>query len=98
MQGNGYIQVVFLHGLLTIVRKGVDSCVISPIVTPVDCGPPVTPQNGFLESYTNTTEGSEVFYNCDQHMVLEGRMRAVCTRNGWSSNPADLSCIRGKLK
>ena len=58
----------------------------------VDCGAPVAPRNGSLESYTDTTEGSEVFYRCDPGLVPEGRMRANCTRNGWSPNPADLSC------
>ena len=58
----------------------------------VDCGSPVAPQRGSLESYTDTSEGSEVFYSCNQHLVPEGRMRAVCTRNGWSPNPADLRC------
>ena len=58
----------------------------------VDCGLPVAPRNGSLESYTNTTEGSEVFYSCVTGLVPEERMRAVCTRNGWSPNPADLSC------
>ena len=63
----------------------------------VDCGPPVVPHHGSLENYTSTTEGSEVFYSCDQHLVLEGRMRAVCTRNGWTPNPADLNCSVGML-
>ena len=58
----------------------------------VDCGPPVAPLNGSLENYINTTEGSEVFYSCNQGLVPEGRMRTVCTRNGWSPNPAGLSC------
>jgi len=58
----------------------------------VDCGQPGAPLNGVVESYTNTTEGSEVFYRCNQGLVPEGRMRAVCTRNGWSPNPASLSC------
>ena len=40
-------------------------------------------------------EGSEVFYSCDTGFVPEGRMRSVCTRNGWSSNPADLNCTAG---
>ena len=53
-------------------------------LTSVDCGSPGNPQNGSLESYTNTTEGSEVFYRCDPGLVPEGRMRAVCTENGWS--------------
>ena len=59
---------------------------------PVDCGPPFAPQNGSLENYSNTTEGSEVFYSCDPGLVPERKMRAVCSRNGWSPNPADLSC------
>ena len=63
----------------------------------VDCGPPVAPQHGSLESYTNTTEGSQVFYSCNQHLVPKGRMRANCTKNGWSPNPADLSCSVGML-
>ena len=63
----------------------------------VDCGPPVVPHHGSLENYTSTTEGSEVFYSCDQHLVPEGRMRAVCTRNGWTPNPADLNCSVGML-
>ena len=58
----------------------------------VDCGPPVAPKNGSLESYTDTTEGSEVFYGCDPGHVPQERMRAVCTRNGWSPNPTDLRC------
>ena len=63
----------------------------------VDCGAPGAPQRGSLESYTDTTEGSELFYSCNQHLVPEGRMRAVCSRNGWSPNPADLSCSIGML-
>ena len=67
---------------------------IGPLtIISVNCGPPVAPRNGSLESYTNTTEGSEVFYSCDQGLVPEGRMRAVCTRNGWSPNPDDLRCV-----
>ena len=66
-------------------------------LTSVDCGPPAVPRNGSLESYTDTTEGSEVFYSCDPGLVPEGRMRAVCTRNGWSPNPADLNCAVGML-
>jgi len=58
----------------------------------VDCGPPTTPRNGSLENYTNTTEGSVVFYSCDPGLVPEQQMRAVCTGNGWSPNPGDLNC------
>ena len=67
-------------------------------LTSVDCGPPVAPWNGSLESYTHMTEASEVFYSCDSGLVPEGRMRAVCTRNGWSPNPSDLCCTVGMYK
>ena len=63
----------------------------------VDCGAPVAPPRGSLESYTDTTEGSEVFYNCEQGLFPEGRMRANCTRDGWSPNPADVNCTEGGL-
>ena len=66
-------------------------------ISSADCGPPVAPQNGSLESYTITTYGSKVFYSCDPGLVPEGRMRAVCTENGWSPNPADLNCTVGML-
>ena len=65
---------------------------IQNICFSVDCGPPGNPHNGSLESYTDTTEGSEVFYSCDPGLVPEGRMRAVCTEDGWSPNPAYLNC------
>ena len=57
--------------------------VISGAFTPitVDCSPPNIPRNGSLESYTDTTEGSVVFYSCDSSQQW---MRAVCTENGWS--------------
>ena len=60
--------------------------------TSVDCGPPVVPQHGSLESYTDTTEGSEVFYSCDPGLVPDGRMRSTCTESGWSPNPTHLNC------
>ena len=61
----------------------------------VQCGTPVAPQRGSLERYANTTEGAEVFYSCGHNLVPEGRMRAKCTKSGWSPNPADLSCAGG---
>ena len=71
-------------------------CVSYIVIHPsVDCGPPVTPQSGLLDNYTSTTEGSEVFYSCDPGLVPEGRMRAVCTENGWSPNPAYVRCTTG---
>ena len=70
---------------------------LSCLLHAVDCGPPIAPQRGSLESYTATTEGSEVFYRCNQGLVPEGRMRAMCTRNGWSPNSADLNCTESML-
>ena len=64
----------------------------------VDCGLPGVPRNGSLESYTDTTEDSEVFYSCDQGLVPEGRMRAVCTGNRWNPNPADMCCTKSRCK
>ena len=66
--------------------------------TPVDCGPPAVPLNGSLESYTDTTEGSEVFYSCDPGLVPEERMMSVCTVNGWSPNPGASTCSVGMLQ
>ena len=73
-------------------------CLSSKLFFPsVDCGSPIAPWNGSLESYTTTTEGSEVFYSCDPGLSPEARMRAVCTDNGWTPNPDDLSCTPGLL-
>jgi len=69
---------------------------ISP--TPVDCGPPPTPRNGSLESYTNTREGSVVFYSCDPGLIPEMRMMSMCTGSGWSPNPCDLTCSIGMFQ
>ena len=66
--------------------------------TSVDCGPPPAPWNGSLESYTNTTEGSVVFYSCDPGLVPEHRMMSVCTGTGWSPNPGALNCSVGILQ
>ena len=63
------------------------------LTTTVDCGPPSVPRNGSLESYSIRTEGSVLFYSCDPGLVPEGRMRTVCTENGWRPNPADLNCF-----
>ena len=45
-----------------------------------------------MASYTGTTNDSVVFYSCNPGLVPAGRMRAVCTEDGWSPNSADLSC------
>ena len=64
---------------------------------PVDCGSPYNPQNGSVTSFTGTTNGSVAFYSCDPRLVPVMGMRAVCTGNGRSPNPADLSCSVGML-
>ena len=63
--------------------------------SPVDCGPPGNPRNGSVTSFTGTTNGSVAFYSCNPGLVPVMGMRAVCTENGWSPNPADLSCSVG---
>ena len=97
-----YVPYIYIYNVLMKLKLGCELLTLNTfkanILFTVDCGPPVAPQHGFLESYTNTTVGSEVFYRCNQHLVPEGRRRAVCTRNGWSPNPADLSCTIGMLQ
>ena len=73
------------------------TCELQYVFT-VDCGAPGNPQRGST-NYTSTTDGSVAFYSCDEHLVPEGRMRANCTRNGWSPiNPGRLSCTEGTLQ
>ena len=60
----------------------------------VGCGPPIVPQRGFV-TFTNTTEDSVAFYNCDEDLVPEGVMMATCTVSGWSPNPANITCEGG---
>ena len=58
-----------------------------------DCGPPPSLTNGFLQSHTNTTEGSVAVFQCDPGFVPEGVMTAVCERNGqWTPNPGGITC------
>ena len=57
-----------------------------------DCGAPSPPVNGFL-NLTNTTEGSAVVFQCDPGFVPEGKMTAVCGRDGqWTPNPGGTTC------
>ena len=49
-------------------------------------------------TYTNTTDGSVVFYSCDPGLVPVGRMMTVCTGTGWSPSPDALSCSVGMLQ
>jgi len=63
---------------------------------PLELG--VSPRNGSVESTFGTIEGSVVFYRCHQYPFPEELMRAVCTVNGWSPNPAELVCNVGMLQ
>ena len=63
------------------------------LYTPVSCGQPVTPDNGSIEAYQNTTQGAEIFFKCNPGFVPAGRMRAVCGADGrWNPDPATLVC------
>ena len=63
------------------------------IILPVSCGRPITPHNGSIGTYQNTTEGAEIFFRCDPGFVPAGRMGAVCGADGrWNPDPATLVC------
>ena len=90
-----YLVHKLMTGTSTSCQEGDEF--VQLFTTSVDCGVPGDPKRGSLESYSDTTEGSEVFYSCDPGLVPEGTMRTVCTRNEWSPNPADLNCTEGML-
>ena len=73
-------------------------CSTHPAFPTVDCGPPNSPRNGSVGNPTVTTEGSVVFYRCDQNLVPEEEMMSVCSVDGWSPNPAELVCNVGMLQ
>ena len=46
-----------------------------------------------MQSYTNTTEGSVVVFQCELGFVPEGEMTAVCGSDGqWDPNPGGVTC------
>ena len=66
------------------------SCHFNPTA---DCGAPAPPMNGSMQSYTNTTEGSVVVFQCDSGFVPEGEITAVCGRDSrWTPDPGDVTC------
>ena len=90
-------KVFLIFSLIVVLAP--DSKVFTEFYSPpVDCGSPVTPQNGTVANHTSTTNGSVIFYSCGPGLVPVGRMRAVCTRNGWDPNPADLNCTEGNAR
>ena len=67
--------------------------VLLPIII-CQCGRPITPDNGSIEAYHNTTEGAEIFFRCNPMFVPAGRMRAMCGADGrWNPDPATLVCV-----
>ena len=59
---------------------------------PVNCGDPASPMDGSIDAYLNTTEGAEIFFRCDPGFVPSTRMTATCMSDGWTPDPADLTC------
>ena len=64
-----------------------------------NCGPLDPPLNGSLGSYSRTTEGANVTFQCDRFFFPDGVFSAVCTSESvWDPLPARLNCTPdGKL-
>jgi len=63
---------------------------ISP---PVGCQEPGTPENGFIEPYENTAEGTEIVFGCNSQFVPNRMMNATCGANGtWNNDPSVHRC------
>ena len=67
------------------------------VLTIVNCGPPSTPQYGYVYPFTSTLEGAELVFSCsnlEQESPLNGtNLTATCSGDGeWSPNPRD-ACI-----
>ena len=72
------------------IKLLIDPLWLSPTA---DCGAPPPPVNGFLQSYTNTTEGSVVVFWCNPGFVPGGEMTAVCGSDSqWTPNPGGVTC------
>ena len=53
-----------------------------------NCGPPSSPQYGYINPYTSTLEGVEINVTCPQE---NSTTQSVCEREGnWSPDPAQL--------
>ena len=57
-----------------------------------NCGPPSSPQTGYINPYTNTLEGAEINITCLDRPRENSTIRSVCVREGinWSPDPAQL--------
>ena len=60
----------------------------------VNCGPPSSPPNGYINPYTSTVEGGRVTFACQnihQKSPIEEVHTAVCNPNGnWEPDPVKL--------
>ena len=57
-----------------------------------DCKSPTSPQNGYVEVFNSTADGSVILYQCNPGLVPDAQMMAVCTNNTWIPNPSQLVC------
>lgn len=65
----------------------------SSLLPPANCSDPNPLENGSIEAFQNTTEGAEIFFECDPGFAPAGKMRAVCTSDGrWNPDPAMHMC------
>ena len=63
----------------------------------VSCGTPTFAGRVDVESFTSTTVGSEIVYQCQSGLLPEGRITAVCREDGrWNPDPVNLLC-EGKM-
>ena len=89
--GNAFSNIVMYNHYVSSPGK----CIIGNILyitIPVGCGQPLTPGNGSIQAYQNTTAGAEIFFRCNPGFVPAGRMTAVCTAGRWTPDPATLVC------
>ena len=68
------------------------------VYTPsVNCGAPSFSTGVTVETFSNTTVGSEIVYQCQSGFLPEGGVTSVCRGDGmWNPDPATLLC-EGKL-
>ena len=83
--------VIYNHDVSSSEKWIIGSILYTTI--PVSCEQPVTPCNGSIETYQNTTEGTEIFFRCNPGFIPAGRRTAVCGADGrWNTDPAGLVC------
>lgn len=66
------------------------------IVILVDCGHPTPPENGNLGNYSETAEGANVTFRCNQDFVPVAEMVSICSSDGvWEPAPELHNCTAG---